>query len=492
MFQPSPQQADFFNWILTGKGSCVLEAVAGSGKTTTLIEALKIMEGSIFFGAYNKKIAEEIKSKAPSKAGLVISTIHAAGLAAWKKVAPKCQIDGYKCRAIYRANFKGNDFYELEGAILSLVSYAKQAAIGAVCSAADESVWYELVNHFNIDCLDKDEVVVKTAQKMLELSTQKDVDVVDFDDMIFSPLFHKVTAQQYDWVLIDEAQDTNASRRALSLLMLKRGGRLVAVGDRHQAIYGFTGADSDALDLIGAAVSAVQMPLTVTYRCPKSVVLEARKYVSHITAHESAIEGTVSQFNGDLVNVVKPGDAILCRFNAPIVELVYRFIANGVAAKVEGREVGNAMKTLARRYKSKTYSVLVERVEAFATREAAKLRIKEMESMAVAVEDKVRCLKVIIARAQKIDPKTSDPVARVCDEIDSIFADGVDTKCVLLSTIHKSKGREWKNVYFLQTGPAKWARMEWELAQEQNLLYVAVTRSQENLFLVPPPKKGER
>jgi len=73
-FQPSPQQADFFNWIKTGKGSCILEAVAGAGKTTTLIEALKLMQGRIFFGAYNKKIAEEIQARAPKKDNLFIST----------------------------------------------------------------------------------------------------------------------------------------------------------------------------------------------------------------------------------------------------------------------------------------------------------------------------------------------------------------------------------------------------------------------------------
>lgn len=490
-FQPSPQQGNFFNWITTGTGSCVLEAVAGSGKTTTLIEALKLMEGTIFFGAYNKKIAEEIKAKAPQKSGLNVSTIHAAGLNAWKKIAPKAQIDANKCRNIYRATFTDPMYFKLEAPVLNLVSYAKQAAVGAVTSASDDSTWFNLIDHFNIDTLDQDDLAVETAKQLLNLSIAQDTKIIDFDDMIYCPLVHNVKATEYDWVLIDEAQDTNASRRALSLLMLKQGGRLIAVGDRHQAIYGFTGADSDALDLIAAAVNAIQMPLTVTYRCPKSVVEEARKYVGHITAHESAIEGTVTHLNADLVTVAKPGDAILCRFNAPIIELVYKFISQGIAAKVEGREIGSSMKTLVKRYKSKTYSVLVDRLDTYSDRESAKLRIKERESQAVAIQDKVACIKVIIDRVQKIDPKNSDPVFRVCQEIDTIFEDGVNAKSVLLSTIHKSKGREWKNVFFLQAGPSKWARMDWEMEQEKNLLYVAVTRAQENLFLVPMPKKGE-
>ena len=66
------------------------------------------------------------------------------------------------------------------------------------------------------------------------------------------------------------------------------------VGDRHQAIYGFTGADSDSLDLIAAAVSAKQLPLTTTFRCPKAVVTYAQQYVNHIQAAETAPEGVVS------------------------------------------------------------------------------------------------------------------------------------------------------------------------------------------------------
>jgi DNA helicase II / ATP-dependent DNA helicase PcrA len=486
IFKPSTQQVDFFQWILTERGSCVLEAVAGSGKTTTLVEALKIMDGSIFFGAYNKKIADEIQLKAGNKVGLVVNTFHAAGNRAWKKIAPKAQLDGNKCRNLYRAEFSGNpDYFKFESPVLALVSYAKQAAIGAINSAADVSLWYFLVDHFNVDCLGEDEIVVEAAQRILAKSVENDMKIIDFDDMIYCPLVHHVKIDQYDWVLIDEAQDTNASRRALALLMLKRGGRLIAVGDRHQAIYGFTGADADALDLIANAVNAVQMPLTVTYRCPKAVVVEARKYVSHITAHESAIEGTVSHLKGDIVLSAKVGDAILCRFNAPIIELVYRFIAEGIPAKVEGREIGASMKTLVKRYKAKSYSVLVDRLDGYAEREGVKLRIKERESQAVAIQDKVNCIKVIIDRVQKIDPKNANPVDRVCQEIDTIFENDVNAKCVLLSTIHKSKGREWKNVYWLQTGASKWARMDWEKEQEQNLNYVAVTRAQEHLILCP-------
>ena len=485
-FQPSLEQKNFFEWITSGSGSAVLSAVAGSGKTTTLVEALKLMKGSIFFGAYNKKISEEIAARAPNRDGLFISTMHAAGFKAWRRVAPTVKVNADKCRDIFRdACIRNPSYAPFEGAVLSLVSYAKQAAIGVTSSASDNSVWIKLIEHFDVEIIDEEKLVIALAKKLLEKSIELDTKVIDFDDMIYAPLVHKVRAYEHDCVLIDEAQYTNGARRALALLMLKRGGRLVAVGDRHQAIYGFTGADADSLDLITNSVSAVQMPLTVSYRCPKAVIAYANTYVNHIEAHEDADEGVVRSLGETekLVDTAKPGDAILCRFNAPVIQAAYAFIAAGIPAKVEGREIGSGLKALARRWKSKTFTQLIDNIDKYLEREVSKFRVKEQESRAAAIEDKVECLKVLINRVIKIDPKPNNVVERICTEIDSIFGDNVGKECVLLSSIHRSKGREWKKVFWLQTGPSKWARKDWELEQEKNLCYVVITRAISELVL---------
>lgn len=498
-FLPSPQQATYFTWITDDTGSCVLEAVAGAGKTSTLIYGLTLMSGTVFFGAYNKKIAEEIASRAVARPGLFISTMHAAGFKAWRRFAKNVQVNGDKCRDIFRfAAEKYPEYKPFEGPVLQLVSLAKQAAVGISKPAAERATWQALIDHFDIECLDEDsgvdntELVIKLARKVLERSIERDTEVVDFDDMIYAPLVHNVKMFEHDWVLIDEAQDTNESRRLLALRMLKRGGRLVAVGDRHQAIYGFTGADSDSLDLIARAVNAKQLPLTTTFRCPKAVVTYSQQWVSHIQAAETAPEGVVSHaVSADLATVAVPGDAILCRFNAPLIKYVYKFIAAGIPAKVEGREIGNGLKTLARRWKAKKLTTMLEKLDTYAERETAKFRAKEQESKAAAVEDKVNCLKVIIERVLKTDPNTSTPVDRVCQEIDAIFTEGGDQKVVLFSSIHKSKGREWHKVVWLQTGPSGWARMAWEQEQEANLCYVAATRAKHELVLVDISADGK-
>jgi ATP-dependent exoDNAse (exonuclease V) beta subunit len=211
--------------------------------------------------------------------------------------------------------------------------------------------------------------------------------------------------------------------------------------------------------------------------------------VQHIEAHESAPEGRVSSVPATqpLVGLVQPGDAILSRFNAPLLGLVYKFIAAGVPAQIEGREIAVGLKQLARRWRVKSFDKLLDRLETYVEREVAKYRAKEQESRAAAIEDKAECLRVLIDRVQRIDPSPLDVVQRLCDEIDQLFGDtsnGQSAALVLLSTIHKSKGREWEHVFWLQTGPSKWARKAWELEQESNLCYVAATRAKSELFLV--------
>lgn len=497
-FNPSIQQQIFFDWILNGNGSAVLEAVAGAGKTTTLIEGLKLMKGKKFFGAYNKKIAEEIAAKAGKMLGLDVSTMHAAGMKAWRKAAGAVRVNADKCRDIFRQmTMRQFDYGMLETPVLQLVSYAKQAAVGIIegKEPTDDAVWMELINHFNVETFDEQRgkdntsTIIMLAKQLFEKSAAVNNKVIDFDDMIFAPLYHGVSFDKYDWVLIDEAQDTNGSRRLLALALLKDGGRLVAVGDKHQAIYGFTGADADALDLIGNAVNATRLFLNVTFRCPKSVVSYAQQWVNHINAHESAPDGIVRQaLIENLFAEVKVGDAILCRFNAPLIKNVYALIAKGIPARVEGREIGAGLKQLANRWKVKTISLLIERLEEFRDREVEKFMVKEQPKRAADVADKVECLLVIINRVIAKGAITQPPQRAVCDEIDAIFGGDEAKPVVLLSSIHKSKGREWKKVVWLQTGPSGFAKMPWEIAQEDNLCYVAATRSQFELVTIEIPK----
>jgi len=485
-FTPSPQQADFFNWVSTGQGSCILEAVAGAGKTTTLVHGVNLMPGTVFLGAYNKAIADEIRVKIGSRPGLMCGTMHSAGFNAWRRVAGDVKIDGNKCRQIFReASTRNPQYTKFESSVLSLVSFAKQAGLGALKSATVDD-FAALAEHHGVEAPSEAdaELMIQLASRTLRASIERDFQIIDFDDMIYAPLRHEARMFTNDWVLIDEAQDTNATRRALALRMLKPGGRLVAVGDPRQAIYGFTGADADALDLIAAATNAVRMPLTITYRCPKKVVEVAHKWVSHITAAETAPEGEVVDAPvADLKKHARPGDAVLCRFVAPLIRNVYSLIADGIPARVEGREIGDGLKKLATRWKTDSIATFMGYLDTYEDNEFAKLQAKEKDRAAEALADKCACLRVVIGRTKDKNPKAN--MSNVLDAIDALFGTEANpTAQVTFSTIHRSKGREWHRVLWLVTGPSPYARKEWEQVQEQNLQYVAATRAKAELYLL--------
>lgn len=500
-FQPSRFQSRYFDWILTGVGSAVLEAVAGSGKTTTLVEGLKLMKGTIFFGAYNKDIAVEIEARTGKRLGLFVSTMHSAGWRTWMRFAPRVKLERNKVRNIFRAAAARFPVYKpYEAVVLELVGYAKQAAFGVAHNINSSDEWMNLVSHYGVDCLGNEQFVVKLARKTLIESVKMNAIECDFDDQIYAPLIgcdalnpKQCDFYKHDWVLIDEAQDTNESRRLMALAMMKPNGRLVAVGDRHQAIYGFTGADADALDLIATAVNAVQLPLTISYRCPKAVVREAQKYVSHIEAAETADEGKV-EFCAykDLTKKIKVDDVILSRFNAPNITIAYSLIAAGIPARIMGRELGAGLEKLVLRLKPKSFDQFYTKLADHEEKEVAKLLAKEKDRQAEALTDQCTCLRVIADRALNIQGAKNTGLAvadMIIAEIKAIFSEENKGPSVILSSVHKSKGKEWNRVFWLQTGPSKAARQDWEHEQENNLMYVAITRAKQELFLLEMPAK---
>jgi DNA helicase II / ATP-dependent DNA helicase PcrA len=498
----SPQQAAFLEWAKTGTGSCILVAVAGAGKTTVLIEAGKAMGGNVLYVAYNKDVATETdgKLKAMNVDWKVMkaSTAHAAGFGIIRKTCPGVRVEDRKVRDLFDSIISETDpLRPRQGEVLQLVSLAKQAAFGITVPIEDMSAWLEMAAHF--DVLEEGSnalALIELAQRLL-VESNRTLEVVDYDDMVYLPLVHRLPCWRYSTIMLDEAQDTNASRRALMRMLLRKGGRMVAVGDPAQAIYGFTGADSDSLDLIAADFNAVRLPLTVTFRCPKAVVEVAQQWVSHISAADSAPEGIVSEVSLDEFmgrNDLNGRSAVLCRLNRPLVSLAFALLRRRVACRIAGRDVGGGLKKLLGRWKVTSLDDLEDRLDSYLAAQTSKLLAKKQESRIAAVEDQVETCRVIIQACRSNGKfQVSDTIAWV----DSMFTDEKGLNLLLLSSIHKSKGREWEHVYWLDragTCPSKWARQAWQQKQEVNLQYVCATRAKAELtdIIVPVEPREER
>lgn len=543
-FKPSAAQQRFYDWVSNERGSAILNAVAGAGKTTTILNGIALMRGKVWFGVYNKKMADEIKGKMAERKDLAkrarfeerqerveSSTFHSLGFGIVRDFAKpnRVEVDEKKVQKIVdqiitakeaTAQQPRDDLRELAGTILQLVSMAKNRGFVPAANVKpglsnmdDVNAWLDMVAHFDIgDTLEDDQIntAIAFARTVLRQSNA-DISTIDMDDMVYLPLARSMRLapwHQFNWVLIDEAQDTNPSRRALAAKVLAAGGRLVAVGDPHQAIYGFTGADNDSLEQIRAQFNALELPLTVTYRCPKAVVAHARQWVSHITAHESAPEGSVtSQDYADFVESLPSlprehyGEtAILCRYNKYLVGLCFKMIRMGLPAKIEGRNIGEGLVKLATRWKAvKTVNGLETKLREYQEREVAKALKNEQEQKADRITDEVATIMVVIDRVRE---KGLDRVSDVVDAIEDIFADNVaGAGLITLCSAHKSKGLEWENVYLLDRAslmPSKFAKQDWQVDQEINLIYVAVTRAKVSLVEVTgvveerdPTKEGK-
>lgn len=504
----SPQQQAVVDWVRDGSGSAFVEALAGSGKTFTLIAASRIMQGSVAFTAFNKKIAEEIRTKVGNQRNIRVATFHSFGLAAWRGVAsPSLQIDE---RAKTRMMHDACEVpWPMRSAVSQLVSMAKQSAVGVTWAVDDTERWRSIIDCYDIllrvedDGRSADDVaddLIYIATRCIAWARSVGKDIIDFDDMLWLPLVEKCAIQQYDWVVVDEMQDTSEVRRVFAGRMLRDGGRSLWAGDRFQSIYGWAGATPNAVDLIVNEFKCATLPLTVTFRCSKAATRLAQTWVPHITAHEDNEEGHVvhrpvaalfsqgelSDFDtynltDGVTDPLAPGDAILCRNTKPLVSLAFSLIREGIACHVEGRDIGKSLDRLASKWKVDTVVALVTNLEAYRRRETDRLIAQDARYAIEALNDRIDTLLVIT--------EDCETVQQVRDKISRMFADtdGSDKpKTVLLSTIHRVKGREYDRVFILGWNvymPSKWARQDWEIEQERNLRYVAVTRCRRDLIL---------
>lgn len=492
-FKPSQYQQAIFDKIENTDESLIIEAVAGSGKTTTIVQGVDLMPetSSILFLAFNKSIAKELGERLPDHCQA--KTFHALCLGSWlrycggKKDLRKF-IDGNKTRRIVK---KACDLSELEirlyvSFVCKLVSLAKNAGIGTELMEDEPRNWIRLCAHFDLQ-VDSEQASlsrgIEIARKALAISTKYANQVIDYDDMLYMVLKEGCTFYKNDFVLVDEAQDTNGVQRALLSRMLKDNGRLIAVGDSAQAIYGFRGADSDAMEIIARDFNCTKLPLTVSYRCPKAVVAKAKTVVPHIEAFEGASEGEVLEMEEYIAADFQPSDAVLCRNVAPLISFAYNLLTRGVGCQVLGRDIGSGLIALVDRLKARGVDSLIKKLGEWQTREIEKAKENDNESKIESVNDKVDCIHAFIGMLDE----NNRTVPALKSKIESLFSEDSDGESVTLCSAHKSKGLEWNTVYLLDSSelmPSKFARQEWQKEQERNLIYVAYTRAKESLRFI--------
>lgn len=493
MFTPSKYQQAIYNYITDSTGSAVIEAVAGSGKTTTVLECLRLIpaEKSVLLLAFNKSIADELKRKAP--AHVDVKTFNGLGHGIIGSRLGRVSLDTYKLRNILKNTMDKFDYAELGDIVYSLVGYARRFGIMPTgvkgISIMDDTIenWDYLIDRFSLP-IERDikGLIIDYARQAIinSIDICGDKKIVDFDDQIYIPAIKSLKGNSYDFIFVDEAQDVSPVRTALIKLVKKDNGRVIAVGDSKQAIYGFTGSDSEAMNTLRNTFNAVSLPLSISYRCAKSIIRKAQETMPAIESSDTAPEGEVNYLNELDCTKLSATDMIICRKNAPIISLAFKLISKGIPAKVMGRDIGTGLVKLIEKLKPKGIDGkhgLIEKLSEWQHKEIAKWQKDDNQAMIDSVTDKVACIYAIIER---VNVSTVPALIR---EIEVLFSDDAkNNRAVTLSSVHKSKGLEADTVYFLDSEliPLKSARQAWQLEQEYNLMYVGVTRAKKVLNFI--------
>jgi DNA helicase II / ATP-dependent DNA helicase PcrA len=518
-FIPSLYQSNIFDWIRTGTGSACVKAVAGSGKTTTVIRGVQYFPPlfSVQLVAFNKDIVIEMEGRLKKLeeeigrrlSNVRISTFHSLGFSALRsRFKPRnFTVDDRKLKKLMPEACGYSDMLEdmYSAFCAKLVGFAKGAGIGVLVEDQRE-VWQDLIDHYGLYLDDEratEEQAIEIARELLKCSIEagmlpnvKDSPgqmrmTIDYADMLYLPILWKLRLWQNDVLIIDEAQDTNRVRRELAKRALRTDGRLMAVGDPRQAIYGFTGASHDAMDLIQSEFKCIELPLTVSYRCGKSIIARAQKLVPYLEAFEGAPDGEVIAMDCfTAAKVLKPTDAVLCRMTAPLVGFAFDLIKHGIGCRVLGRDIGAGLISLIKKRDAETIDELVVALEEYRDAEVAKFMKQDREEAAEGVKDRVECVLAVI---EELIAKERT-IATLIERLQNLFSDETGTGLLTLSTIHKAKGKEWDSVAILSPDlmPCRWAKQEWEQVQEQNLMYVAWTRAKTALIDLTDTRIVER
>lgn len=472
----SVYQQGVFNFVENETGNAIVEAVAGSGKTTTIVEAIKRVLGTSIFLAFNKSIATELKNR-----GVNARTFHSLTYGAVLRHVGANEVKQNKTIDICKRKMTGDDFRLYGGFVSKLVSLGKGVGIGCLMRDTEQN-WLDLCIHHDLEPEHEDADLgraVELASKVLNYGNT--IREVDFDDMLYIAVKDGISLPKFDFVFVDEAQDTNPIQRALLRKILHSNSRLIAVGDPAQAIYGFRGADSDSMNRIAEEFDCVTLPLTVSYRCPVAVVNYAHRWVSHIESAPNAKGGEVHDLaTGWELDTFEANDLVVCRKTAPLLTLAYSFLKARKPVQVMGREIGEGLKRLVTRMDADNLDQLEELLRNYMERECEKERAKGNDAKVEAIQDRVGAL-LVLAREL---PETDRTIERLMQVISELFENR--RNAVILATIHKAKGLEADRVFWLgQTQhAAKWVRQDWQKQQEDNLCYVAATRALSALYLI--------
>jgi DNA helicase-2/ATP-dependent DNA helicase PcrA len=479
LYEPflSKYQTDYFDAVRNTGTNIQLDARAGSGKTFTLVRAVSYLPDSLVlaFGRVNK---EELAEKCRSTSAKV-STFNGLGHGLFFKNNRSAELDA---RKVYRHTAEilgtGNELLKEHGyAITRAVSLMKNNAWGIYQGPKEtfaiEDI-SELIDSYGLDVPSDNLPQISSIVNNVWHRQAKDYSTFDYDDQLWVPVSMGWPFRYYANVLVDEDQDLSPIQHIMLEQLASTGSRILGVGDDRQAIYGFRGALTDSVELLRKKFSMTSMPLPICYRCPQAVIREAQAYVPDIQARPDAPEGSVIrqwEIFGKDPEFFGPEELVISRTNAPLFKAILRYVRAKRPCRVETNFL-EQFQGFVRGFKCETTAELRPKLDAWRLKEIEAAEKKGFKGKIAQIEDKYETSMLLANEFKRVYEMLS------CVEMLSKSPFGTR-----FSTVHKAKGTEAEDVYILRPDlmPSPFANTKEQMAQEMNLLYVAITRAKSRL-----------
>lgn len=544
---PTAAQQQIYDFVQQGSGNGIIDAVAGAGKTTTLMGCVEHIPNidDVIYCAFNTSIRKELQKKfKEAKQNVKVSTIHALGFQ-MLRATRDFTVDDYK----YHHIIKDSTFFDTLvpdiNKILNFHHHLTIAELKTLDERRDSLDWNEknllnegqqyvgriitrlldinqkyrctleendvehydtMIRHYGIIphweteyCTYKEEVAVYFAlhQRLLKEGNSIAIShgIIDYTDQLYLPTLLNLTPQRkYGFVFVDECQDLSKAQVKIVAQYLREDGRLLAVGDPYQAIYGFAGADCNSFQRVKETFGCTILGLTDCFRCPQGVITLAQSLRPDIKGFKN--------YHGNIYNIpfrevivnIKAGDLVICRTRKPLRALALKLISKNFKVKIHPDELQEFMGDYKRNFSPQEIRKVLndDIIDTFFDHieERNKKRIIKEYTNADPIIQKIlrdEEIKTMKETLCFLKSKYFDWNLNTLDTIlkrVKLMLSNPSDDAVKISTIHRAKGLENDRVFILEYDKLPPPRdLPWEKIQERNLHYVAVTRPKEELYL---------
>lgn len=475
--------------IISAKGNIVINAVAGSGKTTTLIEYAKSRPAGsrILYIAFNKSVKLEAQQKFAENGAphVVVETAHSL---AYRQVVHRYGFrvkgSGFKTQEIAQllgltGNGEKHAEYMLANHINKFITY--------FCNSSKQRV--QELNYLDTVSDAKARAFVEAVYPYLETETRKLLAKMNSGEIEITHDFYLKKFQlakpilPYDYILFDEGQDAS---EAMLDIFLRQPCTKVIVGDTHQQIYGWRYAVNSL-----EKANFTTYELSVSFRFPQAIANLANRVLEYknilkpqkITPITGVGKGNTTQSRAVIarsnLGLLLKAISYLSNFNAP--DKIY---FEGNFSSYTYAEDGTSLYDILNLRQDKKFLIRDPLIKAMQD-------VGELQEYIEKTEDHTlkMMLEIVQQYGEEIPELLKELKAKQVDNTNKASAE------LVFSTLHKCKGLEYDVVeladdFITESKIEDSAEVVQEspkllnsMLEEVNLLYVAITRAKNKLYI---------